>query len=46
MQLYKKANVMTAKATPAQQQLIRHHGIDILELGQAGYHRGDWQTCK
>lgn len=32
MQVYKQANIMTAKATQKEQSIVEHHGLDLLEL--------------
>lgn len=39
MQLYKKADIMTAKATLEEQALVKHHMLDILELDQGDFNR-------
>ncbi|KAM3137308.1 hypothetical protein pb186bvf_010488 [Paramecium bursaria] len=43
MQLYKQADLMTAKATPQQMAQIKHHGIDVLELWEEGFNRQKWR---
>lgn len=39
MQLYKGADIMTAKATAEEQQLVKHHLLDFLELEQTDFNR-------
>lgn len=42
MQLYRHADIMTAKATAEEQKLARHHMIDVLELDEGGYNRNKY----
>ncbi|CAD8189728.1 unnamed protein product [Paramecium octaurelia] len=44
MQIYKEANVMTAKATAAEQAIKKHHGIDLLDLESEGFNRKQWNN--
>jgi tRNA delta(2)-isopentenylpyrophosphate transferase len=42
MQLYKGADIMTAKATAEEQQIVKHHLLDILPLEQLDYSRREY----
>ncbi|CAD8085517.1 unnamed protein product [Paramecium sonneborni] len=44
MQIYKDANIMTAKATAEEQQIRKHHGIDLLDLDSEGFNRKQWKN--
>ncbi|CAD8171197.1 unnamed protein product [Paramecium pentaurelia] len=44
MQIYKEANIMTAKATAAEQAIKKHHGIDLLDLQSEGFNRKQWNN--
>nr|CAI39090.1 Putative tRNA delta(2)-isopentenylpyrophosphate transferase [Paramecium tetraurelia] len=44
MQIYKEANIMTAKATAAEQAIKKHHGIDLLDLESEGFNRKQWKN--
>ncbi|CAD8077054.1 unnamed protein product [Paramecium primaurelia] len=43
MQIYKDANIMTAKVTAIEQTIKMHHGIDLLELESEGFNRKQWK---
>jgi len=42
LQLYKGADIMTAKATPEERQLVPHHLLDILPLENMEFQRRDY----
>ncbi|CAD8083066.1 unnamed protein product [Paramecium sonneborni] len=44
MQIYKDANIMTAKATAAEQMFKKHHGIDLIDLESEGFNRKQWKN--
>jgi tRNA dimethylallyltransferase len=39
MQLYKHADIMTAKATKEERAQAKHHMIDLIELEELGFNR-------
>lgn len=39
MQLYKHADIMTAKATKEEQEKAKHHMLDLIELEGVGFNR-------
>lgn len=39
MQIYKKVDIMTAKATAQEQQLVKHYLIDRLDLKEKQFNR-------
>ncbi|CAK69216.1 unnamed protein product (macronuclear) [Paramecium tetraurelia] len=43
MQVYKDADIMTAKATAIEQTIKKHHGIDLLDLEYEGFNRKQWR---
>ena len=44
MQVYKNADIMTAKATKSEQAIAKHHLIDILQLHQNTFNRVQYQN--
>lgn len=39
MQMYKEADILTAKATAEEQSIVKHHLLDVLELKQEDFNR-------
>ena len=42
MQLYKKADIMTAKVTESEKSLVKHHMIDVVELHHKNFNRNEY----
>lgn len=42
MQMYRHADILTAKATKEEQSIVKHHMIDIFDLEVTNFNRNDY----